>query len=237
MYPRSGPGVAWNGLVSVMESVDDTTQTITYFDGEKAQNQLSLGVFQATLDAFTYPDEFEPYSGHVDHLFFEQPRRAFNFCYRTLIGDAVDGLARGYKLHLVYNALARPATSNNETLGENSSVSPFSWDLTTTPVPFPGANAGAHLIVDSTKVYPWVLTALENVLYGEEFESPRMPDPDDLLALFEEGSILRITDHGDGTWTADGPSSAIVMLNSTTFEITWPSAIYISDVEYQISSL
>lgn len=243
-YPIAGAGVAWNGLVSITESVDDTVETITYFDGEKVWNQLSLGDFQATLAAITYPDEFEEYAGYTSHLFYEQVRKAFSFCYRTLIGDASSGLSRGYKLHLVYNALASPTDDIHTTLDDGSEISAFSWDLTTSPVVIPGvapleggARPSAHIVIDSTVVHEGVMAVVEDLLYGtSEGGVPHMPTPQELLDLFEPFALFRIIDFGDGTYEASGPDDAVFMLDSTSYQLSWPSVVMLDEETYQASS-
>lgn len=243
-YPKTGAGVAWNGLVSVMESVDDTTQTLTYFDGEKVWNQLSLGTFQATLAAFTYPEEFEEYDGHVDHIFFEQPRKVFDLCFRTLIGDAVEGLERGYKLHLVYNALAGPSGISHATLDDGTSAETFSWNISTSPAPIEGpvpleggVRPSAHIVIDSTVVNEGVMEEVEDLLYGSSVGGvPHMPTPQALLDLFEPFARFRIYDHGDGSFTAIGPDDAVFLTAPTEFQLSWPSVIMLDEETYQASS-
>lgn len=244
LYPQIGPGVAWNGLVSVKESVNDTTQTLTYFDGEAVWNQISLGTFQATLSAITYPLEFEQYNGYSDHIFFEQPRKWFNFCYRTRIGDAVQGLSKGYKLHLVYNATAAPSEVNHATDDENATLSAFSWDISTVPVRIDGimpleggVRPSAHIVIDSTVVNDGVMEALENLLYGTSAGGqPVMPTPQQLLDLFAPFALFQITDHGDGTFTASGPDDAVFLTSPTEFVLSWPSVYMLDDVTYRASS-
>jgi len=138
-----------------------------------------------------------------------------------------------YKIHLVYNTKISPGNVSHKQF----EVDPFSWDFTSLPIKIFGERRSAHLIVDASKSYSSTMEDLEDVLYGSDTELPHLPLPEELLSIFESNAILRITDNGDGTWTADGPDEAIVMLDSTTFEITWPSAIYIDAVSYTISSL
>jgi len=244
-YPQSGPGIAWNGLVSVKESVDDATQTLTYFDGDAVWNQITLGTFQATLSAITYPIEFEPYDGYSSHLAFGQPRKTFGFCYRTLVGDAVDGLSKGYKLHLVYNALASPSEVHHVSITGDTTISAFGWDISTVPVnvdgvmPLDGGGVrpSAHIVIDSTVVNAGVMAAVEDLLYGNsEGGQPVMPTPRQLLDLFEPFALFRITDHGDGTFTASGPDDAVFMTSATEFQMSWPSIVMISDDTYVASS-
>jgi len=121
-------------------------------------------------------------------------------------------------------------------MSDSTDTSPFSWNISTVPIKM-GDVSSAHLIIDPRFAYPWVIQELEDLLYGSSGNNPYLPPPEEILDLFEDASILKITDHGDGTWTAEGPDEAIRMLDSTTFEITWPSAVYIDSTTYRISSL
>lgn len=224
-YPKNNTGVAWNGLISVKEAPSDVDQSVIYVDGFHYTNQLSLGSFAATIEAYTYPSEFDDYEGD------------FNFCYRTLIGNDINNSDHGYKLHLVYNALATPSDKSYSTINSSSEALTFGWDISTTPILIPYARPSSHFIVDSTKVYSGVMSGLESILYGDDSTDPSFPTIDELLAFFESNAILKITDNGDGTWTAEGPDDAVEMLDATTFQIDWPSATYIDADSYSIKSL
>jgi hypothetical protein len=143
----------------------------------------------------------------------------------------------GYLLHLVYNVLVAPSPY----MHQQSNVESYSWGFTTLPLDIPsswyGASRTAHLIVDSRIAYTSTLADLEDILYGTDSSNPTMPTPQEVFDIFEENSILIVTDHGDGSFTVDGPDSAIIMLDSTTFEITWPSAVFVDAVSYTIHSL
>lgn len=140
---------------------------------------------------------------------------------------------KGYKIHLVYNLkIPRGEISNNQ-----MEAGSFRWDFTTLPVSVPGARNSAHLVVDTSQAYSWTVDALCDILYGTEAVGASLPSPATVLNLFEENSILQIIDNGDGTWTAIGPDTIIQMLDSTTFQINWPSAVYIDSDTYTIHSL
>lgn len=225
-YPANGPGVPWNGLVSVSESPSGSDIRVRYVDGVKYQEHVSSGNYEATIEAYTYPDEFEPFASATPGLRFRQRQKPFGLSYRT-------ETEKGHKIHIVYNALAGPS----DKAYVQKDPSNFSWEVSTTPLSVPGAAPTAHLVIDTSTAYPSTVSALEAQLYGGEVMSALLPSPAQVLDIFEENSLLRIVDNGDGTWTATGPDEAIQMLNPTTFEITWPSAIYISEDRYQISSL
>lgn len=232
VYPLGGEGIPWNGLVSVKESSAGASEVIGFYDGEKYRNQLGVGSYSAVVESFTYPMLLDDYETVNNGLLANSRRdiQYFNFTYRT-------GTDEHYKIHLVYNATATPSEKSYSSLGGSADAARFSFDISTLPIKVPGAKDSAHFILDSTVVYPWVLTQIENTLYGSAGFEPSFPTFDELYALVEDGSILKITDHGDGTWTADGPESVIQMLDSTTFEISWPSAVYLDADTYQISSL
>lgn len=234
-YPLEGIGVPWNGLVAVSEAPSDGDLSEVYTDGSRIVQNRKRESFAADLSAFMYPVEFEEYDGTVGNN-TNQARKSFDLTYRTLTGNALDPKG-GYKIHLVYNALATPSTKEFNTLGSDVSVQTFSWNLTTIPELIPGGGYSAHLVIDTSLAHPWVIEELEDLIYGSSVNDPEMPSISKVLDMFENGSILKITDNGDGTWSADGPDEAISMLSETLFEITWPSAVYIDTASYNISSL
>lgn len=241
LYPTSGIGVPWNGLTEVAEKPQGGDPTPYFIDGIKYLNWPLNEDYQASLKAYTYPREFEPHDGSADTgkgLFVgHQPRRPFGLSYRTRIGNDVDGIDNGYKIHLVYNVIASPTERANQTLGADPSAIDFSWALTTTPVKLLGKKASAHLIVDSTRTDPYLLRALEDILYGTDTTNPRLPTGQEILDFFDEWITLLIIDHGDGTFTASGPDDVVYMVDSTMFEIDWASAVYISSDTYTLTSL
>jgi hypothetical protein len=218
-YPRSGPGEVWNGLTSVQESPSDADERTRYLDGVRTRTRRKPGDFSGTIEAFTYPESFQT-------LLDQRKPRGFDLSYRVKTADS-------YKIHLVYNILVSPTTH----MYEQEDTIPFSWDFTTTPAPFPQARPTAHFVIEASDAYSWTLEALENVLYGDESTPPTMPSPLGILDIFEENSILQIIDHGDGTWTAIGPDDVVSMLDATTFQIDWPSAVYIDATSYTVRSL
>lgn len=219
-YPKDGSGEVWNGLTSVQESPSDSDEKPRYIDGIKVRSRRGLGEFSGSIEAFTYPPSFG------DHLVMHQRRNVFDMSYRVMTKDF-------YKIHLVYNVLVSPTNDSYQ----HEEVSPFSWDFTTRPVAIPGSNLSAHLVIDTAKAYPETVTALEELLYGYDLGIAHMPTPDEVLTVFEENSLLRVIDNGDGSFTVTGPDSAILMIDATTFEITWDSAVMIDAVSYTISSL
>lgn len=206
LYPSSGSGVVWNGLVSVEESYVGGENTSFYFDGIKYLDIVGSKIFQATLTAFSAPAEFSPSIGERSlvpgFVITRQPRLRFGFSYRVLIGDEL-----GYKLHVVYNALANPDNRGYETLSENASVKPLTWNIDATPLASDIFKPSAHIIFDSTKVDPDILAVFEEMLYGSETSNARLPGIDefiDIMALWEPLLITPDTLTGLATLTVGG---------------------------------
>lgn len=194
LYPISssgtyGNGVAWNGLSAITESPSGAEATAVWADNIKYVNLLSAEEFGATVEAYTYPDEFAICDGTaelVDGVIVgQQARKVFGLCYRTKIGNDVDGNDHGYKLHIIYGAQASPSEKAYSTINDSPEAISFSWELTTTPVNVTGMNATSYLVIDSTKCDADKLTALEKILYGsaEPDTAPRLPLPDEIKTL------------------------------------------------------
>ena len=190
LYNRSMVGVPWNGLVNVTEKLTNTELTRYYQDGTKYYTDQSKPEFSATLQAYTYPDIFETFSGKtqvVEGLYADEASFGlFHFSYRTKVGDAVYGPDKFYKIHLVYNAYAIPSDRSYGTVNESPSASTFSWDITTDAIAFtPGSNSTmtSHLIIDSRKISATKLKNLETILYGTSAISPRLPLPAEVRTI------------------------------------------------------
>lgn len=181
-------GVAWNGLISVTESPSGAEATALYADDIKYVNLLSNEEFGATIEAYTYPDEFAECDGSgtlaEGVLLGQQKRKTFGLCYRTTIGNDVDGNDHGYKLHLVYGCLAAPSEKAYSTINDNPDAITFSWEVTTTPVNVTGFKPTSQITIDSTKVAKEKMTAIEELLYGGTENEPSLPLPDELAAVF-----------------------------------------------------
>ena len=180
-------GVAWNGLTSVSESPEGAEPTDLYADDIKYLTLMSAENFKATIEAYTYPPEFEECDGSASIangvVIGQQARKPFGLCYRTSIGNDTDGNEHGYKLHIVYGCLASPSEKQYSTINDSPEAITFSWEVSTTPVNVAGKKATATLIIDSTKADKAKLTALEGILYGSETEEPRLPLPDEIATL------------------------------------------------------
>lgn len=206
-YPQDGVGVPWNGLIAVSEAPSGADIRESYYDGDKTIAQRQRESFAARISAYTYPREFEEYDG-VFGGHSQQRRKLFNFSYRTKIGNDT-GDNEIELIHLVYNAVATPSTRSYSSIGSGSNALVFEWDIQTIPEILPSGEFSAHLVINSAIAYPWALSALENIIYGSSENDARWPSMIEVINLFENASILRITDNHDGTWTADGPEYVI----------------------------
>jgi len=181
-------GFACNGLTTVTESPSGADSSPQYADNIKYLNLISVEEFGATIEAFTYPDEFAQCDGSAlpepGVALGQQGRKMFGLSFRTKVGNDVDGSEFGYKLHLVYGAQAAPSDKAHATINDSPEALAFSWDITTTPVPVTGHKPTAQIVVDSTVVDPADLASLEALLYGSGIVAAALPTPDAVLALF-----------------------------------------------------
>lgn len=188
-YPK---GVAWNGLTAVTESPTGAEATPLYADDIKYLNLRSVEEFGATIEAYTYPDEFKACNGEVDLAegvsIGQQKRAAFGMAYRTVLGNDIEENEFGYKLHLIYGATAAPSEKAYATINESPEAVTFSWEITTTPVSVEGFKPTSSITIDSTKVAAEKLAALEAILYGDESEEARLPLPDEIATLVTTGA-------------------------------------------------
>ena len=193
LYPHSEGtyplGVAWNGLISVTESPSGAESTPIYADDIKYLNLMSAEEFGATIEAYTYPEEFTACDGTSELAagvsIGQQKRNSFGLSYRTTLGNDTEGESYGYKLHIIYGAQAAPSEKAYASINDSPEAITFSWELTTTPVNVANNKPTATLVIDSTKVDSDKLAALEAILYGDDDASPRLPLPDEIAAIFK----------------------------------------------------
>lgn len=180
-------GVAWNGLTAVTQSPSGAEATPLFADNMKYLNLVSAEEFGATIEAYTYPDEFALCDGSAvlqkGVTIGQQARKVFGLCYKTIVGNDVDGIDHGYKLHLIYGCQAAPSEKAYNSINDSPDAITFSWEITTTPIAVKDFKSTAHLEIDSTKCDAEKLTALEKILYGDETTEPRMPLPDEIATL------------------------------------------------------
>jgi len=241
LYLEDGSGVVWNGLTEIQESFKNEVEEI-FFDGRKINDFVKLGNFSATMKAVTYPDEFLRLEGIVDlrpGLYFrDQKMQSFSLCYRTLNGNDVEGVD-GYTLHVIYNVTAIPTDTTYASLSDSPELVEFEWDLTSIPSDTLGFRPTSHLVFDSRKMDPWLLEDIEEILYGTDERDPSLIDILDLIEFVDTWFRLKITDHGDGTWSAleyqEGYN--IRFLPDQAFEIVNANATYLDEDTYQISDV
>ena len=182
-------GVAWNGLTSVAENPSGAESNPVYADNIKYLNIISAEEFGATIEAYTYPDEFMECDGSAQVVagvnIGQQARKSFGISYRTRIGNDVAGDNLGYKIHVIYNCQAAPSGKTYSTVNESPEAITFSWEVTTTPVPVEGFRPTATVVFDSTKLEAGKMTAVENALYGNGSEEAKLPSIEELLALVQ----------------------------------------------------
>ena len=180
-------GVVWNGLTAVTESPSGAETTPLYADDVKYVVIYAAEEFGATVEAYTYPEEFEQCDGSAaiseGITIGQQTRKSFGMCYKTSVGNDVQGQDYGYKIHIIYGAKAAPSEKSYSTINDSPEAVTFSWELSTVPVPVEGHNPTATIVIDSTKVSKTLLEGLENMLYGTDTEDPYLPLPREIMVL------------------------------------------------------
>lgn len=236
LYVPGLSGIAWNGLTAVKEDSSGGTAQPYYLDGFKYANISSSEEFEATIEAFSSPREFGVCDGTAalgNGLFItQQPRKQFSFSYRTKVGNDLDGLDHGYKIHIVYNALAAPSTRDNSTISASQDPNKLSWKITTMPPALLGFKPSAHFVVDSTLSPDDVLAELELILYGSETEAPRLITPAEIAKLFEPFVPFTVEAFEDGHYTAEG--TAVELLVGGAFSMDDPSIVDNGDGSFSI---
>ena len=194
LYVDGGEGVPWNGLVSIQDSLSGADVESRYQDGVKTHNYVPPQEFETEITALTYPDEFERCLGFyeaIDGVFVdEQPRVPFGMTYQTLVGDAVVGTQRGYRIHLIYNAIATPNQILRTTIGSETSPTEFSWGVKTAPIEAPGFRPASHFSLDPTRMGPRMFKHICDRLYGAPGIPPQLLTPRDILEIVEDWQVL-----------------------------------------------
>jgi hypothetical protein len=226
LYIDALPGIPWIGLIAVDEKPTGAEAKPYYLDGVKYLNLAKTEEFEAGITAFTYPVEFSQCDGTArirTGLFFgQQGRKSFGFSYRTLVGNDLEGTRHGYKIHLVYSALAMPATRAAASFNDNVEATNFNWELTTKPKAVLGAAPTAHVIVDSRYTHPVTLASIEAILYGDDENVARMPTPQELIEIFDIPVEWSVTDNEDGTFRVAGPDENVASIGLGMFTINHP---------------
>lgn len=213
LYLPGQHGIPWDGLVAVDEKIEDTVDTERYFDGIRYYLMQSSENWVSTVTGFTCPREFEDFNG------------LFGFSFRTKRA-----------LHVVYNCRARENARGYTTNGDPIDPTLFAWDISATPEVLEGYSPMAHLVIFYEEAYGSVIAEIEDLLYGSETSDPSLPTMAGLIQVFVDASTLLIIDHGDGTWTANGPDEMVYALDATSFAINSPSVDYEDHETYTVSS-
>lgn len=189
-YPK---GVAWNGISAINESPSGAEASPIYADDTKYLNLISNEELSASIEAYTYPDEFSECDGSAEITtgitIGQQPRKSFGLAYKTTLGNDIVGNEYGYKLHLLYGCKAAPSEKAYSTINDSPEAITFSWEISTTPVNVKGFKPTSNLTIDSSKVDPEKLAALETILFGSESAEARLPLPDEIITLVGEPSV------------------------------------------------
>ena len=189
-YPK---GVAWNGISAINESPSGAEASPIYADDTKYLNLISNEELSASIEAYTYPDEFAECDGSAEIAtgitIGQQPRKAFGLAYKTTLGNDIVGNEYGYKLHLLYGCKAAPSEKAYSTINDSREAITFSWEISTTPVNVKGFKPTSNLTIDSSKVDPEKLATLEAILFGSESAEARLPLPDEIITLVGEPSV------------------------------------------------
>ena len=216
----------WNGLVRVNSGIDGGGDTTAYYDGEKYKQAPNQETFSGSIEAFTYPRILEELDGYINGFYYHQLRKPFGMSYMT-----------STELHLVWNVFLSPSARLQKTTTDEDEGELFKWDFVTSAEAVPSARPTSHMIIPlGIEQYADPYTDLINELWGTEVNDARLPSPTEVVQIFETYAQFRIIDHGDGTWTAIGSEDRIKMLTIDKFEITSPTAIYVSDTTYTLSS-
>lgn len=237
LFIGSNPGIPWNGLTSITDNTTGGSAKAYYVDGEKYLNSIGREEFEATLTAFTYPEEFEPCNGSSSlrpgMLLTHQKRTPFSLSYRTMLGNDAD--SGHYRIHILYGLLASSSNRTYKTLSDSIEVDDFSWTLTSTPSIFDGFRRTSHVIIDTRATEAFMVSEIEDILYGTTGISSRLPTVAELLDIFDTNNALVVVDNGDGTFTLTAPLSDLFMLDDSIFQLTWPTVVVGTDT-YTASS-
>ena len=233
-------GYAWNGLVSVEASPSGGETRSHYMDGVKYLNLSGKEEYEATISAFYSPPEFDECDGlgtlRPGLFAGQQKRKSFGFSYRSKVGNDVSGIDHGYKIHVVYNALATPSQKGYSTIGADPEASLMNWSITTKPIIVSGMLNSSYLVIDTTRSPAAAVQELETILYGSDLGDPRLPEPSEIVSIFTDSSSFTVTDLGDGLFEISGSDLAVFEVSTDIFEITHDGVVPIDEDLAQITS-
>lgn len=241
LYLPDGTAVPWNGLTSIIENFNKEVSPV-YYDGKKINDLVSIGDFSATMKAVTYPDEFIELEGLVPirrGLFYaDQPPQAFGLCYRTQVGNDLEGAESGYKIHILYNVVAIPTQKTYATLTADPSLVEFEWNLSAVPEDISGFYPTSHIVLDTTELDPWLLEEIEEIIYGSSSADASLVPMSELTEYIANWYRVKITDNGDGTWTASAERDGFIFLDTPSpdiFTLRNVNAVYTDEDTFVIS--
>lgn len=215
LYVGNSPGVVWPGLISVTESPEGGDVTRYYLDGVAFLMSATSTDFAGTINAYASPEEFDACEGirSVDGMLVaDQPKQLFGLSYRTKLGNDTKSLEYGYKLHLIYNALAGTPSKDYVSIAESTTALALAWDIKARPITIPGRRPTGHLIFDSTEVDPTKLSLLETILYGDSDSDPHLPSVAELSAIFD--FTLPPADEDDLIYDGGNPDGVLDVLDA-----------------------
>lgn len=238
LYVDGQPGASWSGLTSVEMVPTGGGSKSYYLDGNKYLLVSAAEEFGATINAFTYPDLFALCDGSSQPRpglrLTQQRRKSFGFSYRTMVGSDLNN-DLGYKIHIVYNALAEPSQRTYSSISDSTEPLEFSWTITTKPPVVAGYKSTSHVEIDSRTTDVQVLELIESTLYGDEENSPRLPSFTELVDMYDAFFVFVVVDNGDQTYTISGPDEAIQALGEDYLLFDWHTVIPVDPVTYTIS--
>lgn len=241
LYVDGIDAVPWSGLISVEENPVGGEARGYYQDGQMYLQFATPEGFQAQITAFYSPAEFDLCDGvaPIATGFYatQQARRQFGLSYRSKLGNDLEGSDHAYKIHLIYNALATPAPRTHNTMNDSPEAETLSWNITTKPIDMPyGLKPSAHLIIDTTKTYPGMVEAIEDILYGANASNARLPGPEEVAEIIGAYDDFVLVDNGDGTFTVTGRDSLVYMNDETSFTIISDEARMVDANTYTLTS-
>lgn len=239
LYIPGGAAVPWNGLISIAENSPSAPAPV-YYDGVMINNISQARTFSGTLTAFTYPEEFEQFEGLIEDsvgfIVADQPPGQFHLSYRTKVGNDVDGEDHGYRIHVLYNLTATPSTRTYRTLGFDTTPTELSWSISAVASEISGYRPASHLIIDTRRVPDFVVSDVEEVLYGSDERDPILPSFESFASFFRNWDRIVIIDNGDGTWTASTTTEGRIIESGGEFTIMDATATFLDADTYEISS-
>lgn len=220
LYLPFEQGIPWLGLTEVVDNESSSTTTL-YFDGAPYLVASTDDSYSGSISAITYPEQFERCESG--------PHSMFGFSYREDLGD-------NYLIHLIWNARAVPSARTHRTRADDLSIDPFTWDISTVESSLSNARGASHMVIDTNYTPPQTLATIEGMLYGSGSTNSYLPSPQDILDLFTIHSLVKITDNGDGTWTARGDEQWIKNLGNGVVQIESGGIEFINQDTYTITS-